>query len=333
MDCSNKIHICAFSHQVCTFVGRERECPNFSKCPSAGPGPTVAEVLELYRRAVPDRVAATANESLSATLALTERMVARLLAANGMDDSVPFSSLNRRAMAKLADELRSEGLSPATVKSYLVAVQRLGAAWVQRICEELGREIRPIPMPDLPAAGTAYSTPPSDRLVAVKVWYNSLAASPRRRLHAYAMLMYHFGMRNGDVDRLKWSAISEERGRTVLSYVPHKTRLKSPRTVRIEVCDVDAHHLRILRGSASADDFVISGGGSHHQLRADLNRCLRELGFSGSKGSYELRKMCADEYARRHGVDTAKAVLGHTLVSGSTAHYVDPSSQVVPTIW
>lgn len=152
-------------------------------------------------------------------------------------------------------------------------------------------------------------------------------------MHVYAMLMFHFGMRNSDVDLLKWSAFSEDRGRTVLTYEPHKTRLKSRRIVRVEVCDVDAHYLRELRGNASENDYVISGGGRHNGLRYELNVAMRSLGFGGSKGSYELRKMCGDEYARRHGIDTAKAILGHTLVTGSTAHYVDPSSQTIPTIW
>lgn len=145
MNCSNQIQICAFSHSVCNFVGRESECPNCGKCSIGNSGPTVAEVMELYRHAIPARIKATGNDSLKKTLVVTERMVRRLLDVNGMDYSAPFSKINRNAMARLAQELKAEGLSAASVKSYLVSIQRIGALWVQRLCEEMGREIRPIP--------------------------------------------------------------------------------------------------------------------------------------------------------------------------------------------
>lgn len=332
MSCANQMKLCAFKRAVCDYQGREDECPDCRKCSQDSNVPTIAELCAMYQRAAAERHAQTGQISVQ-EIRLSISCINRFLEECGVSDADPITSISRRKLASFADVLSRSGLARATVSSYLVSIQRMCARWARAIYEDAGYDVPPIDIPELGHVGGEYVRPPSDKMLSLKLWYNHLAASNKIVLHAYAMLVYHFAMRNGDVDRLTWDAFSEDKGMRVLTYTPHKTRLKTKRVVRIEVSDIDWHYLCRLKSHPMRGEYVIPGGGHHSQIRKNLNAQMRSLGFRGSKGIYELRKACGDAYATKYGVDMAKAILGHRLVAGSTAHYVDGSGNIVPTIW
>ena len=108
----------------------------------------------------------------------------------------------------------------------------------------------------------------------------------------------------------------EEKIRHFLCYVPHKTALSSGRRVcwpvhediwrRIDECGG-------LRGFDITDE-TFDG----------INRDLRDLGFSGSKASYELRKICIDHIYQRFGAEKAVSISGDDIRTISR-YYADPA--------
>ena len=55
-----------------------------------------------------------------------------------------------------------------------------------------------------------------------------------------------------------------------------------------------------------------------------LNRQMRSLGFTGSKGAYELRKICIDHIYQRFGVEMATSISGDNIRT-IMHYYADPA--------
>ena len=55
-----------------------------------------------------------------------------------------------------------------------------------------------------------------------------------------------------------------------------------------------------------------------------LNRQMRSLGFTGTKGAYELRKICIDHVYQRFGAERAVSVSGDDIKT-ITHYYADPA--------
>ena len=171
-----------------------------------------------------------------------------------------------------------------------------------------------------------------EQLVRVKNWYRRQQGE---RWFA-ATMMLEFAMRNGDVLRLRPENFVERRSevkvkgegeqRTVshyLCYVPHKTALSSGRRVCWPVHEDIWRRIDECGGLKSFDitDETFDG----------INRDLRGLGFSGSKASYELRKICIDHIYQRFGAEKAVSISGDDIRTISR-YYADPAQPNIGTV-
>ena len=101
-------------------------------------------------------------------------------------------------------------------------------------------------------------------------------------------------------------------GRIYLNYTPHKTAHSSRREVRWPVHADLWRHLR--DASFDFDESVF----------AELNRQMRALGFTGTKGAYELRKICIDHVYQKFGAEMAVSISGDDIKT-ITHYYADPA--------
>ena len=63
---------------------------------------------------------------------------------------------------------------------------------------------------------------------------------------------------------------------------------------------------------------------SAYMFRA-INKELRQLGFSGGKASYELRKICIDHIYQKFGAEMASSISGDDIRT-VMRYYADPSA-------
>ena len=136
--------------------------------------------------------------------------------------------------------------------------------------------------------------------MSVKAWYRTLDGE----VWFAATMMLEFAMRNGDVLRLKPENFVERGEMRYLNYVPHKTELTSGRRVFWPIHDDIWAKIKDLGGVAAFDltDDVFSS----------INKAMRSMGFSGSKGAYELRKICIDHIYQKYGVVGATSAMETT---------------------
>ena len=129
-------------------------------------------------------------------------------------------------------------------------------------------------------------------------------------------MMLEFAMRNSDVLRLKDSNFVEKESGHYLLYTPHKTELSSGRRVFWPI-HPDIWQKFDDYGRLSALDVT-------KETFKEINHELRELGFHGSKASYELRKICIDHVYQKFGAEMAVSISGDTIKTISY-YYADPS--------
>ena len=130
-----------------------------------------------------------------------------------------------------------------------------------------------------------------------------------------ATMMLEFAVRNVDVKRLGRGNFVDVKGRVFLNYTPNKTAHSSGRVVKWPVHPDIWTNLERLRPWERA---VSSGTFSR------INKAMRELGFKGTKGAYELRKLCIDHVYQRFGAEMAVSISGDDIKT-ITRYYADPS--------
>ena len=125
-------------------------------------------------------------------------------------------------------------------------------------------------------------------------------------------------------------------GSAVLCYTPHKTRLSSGRVVAWPVHPDIWSRLCEYRGVGRFRDKRngwAKNEGRDSQLVVPcardvyvrLNRELRTLNiFTGSKGCYELRKICIDHIYQKFGAEMAVSISGDDIKT-ITLYYADPA--------
>ena len=148
--------------------------------------------------------------------------------------------------------------------------------------------------------------------MSVKAWYRTLDGE----VWFAATMMLEFAMRNGDVLRLKPENFVERGEMRYLNYVPHTTELTSGRRVFWPIHDDIWAKIKDLGGVAGFDltDEVFS----------TINKAMRSMGFSGSKGGFELRKICIDHIYQKYGAEMATSISGDDIKTISR-YYADPA--------
>ena len=225
----------------------------------------------------------------------------------------------------LADMLERK-MKPVTAMSYVTQFQQLFARWVRPYYEDRGWKIPPFPAFGKRPIAPRYNRPSKDQLRRVKAWYESIDNSrrfqaryslvPGDKLWFAATMMLEFAMRNSDITRLTRENFVEYEGRVFLNYTPHKTQHSSGRMVKWPI------HEKIWKRLTERGDLYLP------ELTEDvfdaLNREMRSLGFTGTKGAYELRKICIDHVYQRFGAERAVSVSGDDIKT-ITHYYADPA--------
>lgn len=228
----------------------------------------------------------------------------------GFDEDFPLVSIITPKLihSYLADMLK-KGVRPVTALSYLNQLQQLFARWVRPYYEDRGWKVPQFPSLGGRPKSPRYQRPSAELLAKVKVWYESLDGSG---LWFVATMMLEFAMRNSDVRRLTRENFVEKEGVVYLNYTPHKTENSSGRIVRWPVHETLWQKIRPWNFEYGEDTF------------RELNRQMRGLGFKGTKGAYELRKICVDHIYQRYGAEMATSISGDDIKT-IIRYYADPS--------
>ncbi len=235
----------------------------------------------------------------------------------------PVTCLSRRQIDDYMLDALKRNMSPVTVWGYVGQLRSITARWTRPYYKD--RDIR-VPRFELPCRkkkSPRYIRPAKAKLAKVKGWYESLATRTDKRLHIAATLMLEFAMRNGDIARLEWGAFLTKGSHVHLCYTPHKTVLSSGRTVSWPVHEDIWNEFRLYQeqyGQADSSLVVPHASWVFRKLNAEL----RELGFKGSKGLYELRKICIDHVYQKFGAEMASSISGDDIRT-VTRYYADPS--------
>ena len=269
--------------------------------------PTIEQVLRAYRVIASTERMKTGRPGAE-TVANAVRGAANVCRAAGIAVSEPVTSLTRRAIDSALAAFMGRGLARISAWSYVCQMRAVFARWCRPYYEEAGWSIPPLDIPAFRAQAPRYARPSAEIIARVKSWYGRLTGE---RWFA-ATMMLEFAMRNGDVLRLKEGNFVEKGGRRYLDYTPHKTELTSGRRVFWPV------HASIW---ARVEE---CGGVSCFDVTEEINRDLRALGFRGSKGAYELRKMCIDHIYQRFGAESAVSISGDDIKT-IVRYYADPA--------
>ena len=239
-----------------------------------------------------------------------------------LDDDFPLVSIIKPNLihSYLADLLR-QGTKPITAISYLYQLRQLFAKWVLPYYEDHSWKIPPFPSFGNRPKAPRYNRPGADILAKVKEWYFSL---PLGELWFVTTMMLEFAMRNSDIMRLKRKNFVEREGRVYLNYTPHKTEHSSGRMVKWPVHPTIWNQISsILVGEdlPELDDDVFD----------ELNLKMRSMGFTGTKGAYELRKICVDHVYQRFGAEMAVSISGDDIRT-IMHYYADPAQPNIDNI-
>lgn len=298
--------------------------------------PTVKMVLETYPKfAAIERM--RMEKPCEKTVISAVSGTRRLCEIGGISLDEPVTVLDRRRLERILDMARCSNLKPISVWSYLYSLRKLFAKWTQRYYADKKWHLPQLEMPSCRRQSPRYVRPDSTVLAKVKDWYGALEKRNDPREWIIATLMLEFAMRNGDAERLRWSDFRIKEGRAVLCYTPHKTRLSSGRTVAWPV------HPDIWDRLCTYHD----GGIPHNKRKgwtrnedrdsqlvvpcardvyARLNQELRACKiFTGSKGCYELRKICIDHIYQKFGAEMASSISGDDIRT-VMRYYADPSA-------
>ena len=302
--------------------------------------PTIRMVLETYPKfAAIERM--RMEKPCEKTVESAVSGTRRLCEIGGISIDEPITVFNRKQLERILDLARLSELKPISVWSYLYSLRKLFAKWTHRYYADKKWTLPQLEMPSCQRQSPRYIRPDTTILAKVKEWYRGLEARRDQREWVLATLMLEFAMRNGDAERLRWSDFRPARqcgnARMVLCYTPHKTRLSSGRVVAWPVhpdiwtrlCAYhDGGRFRNKRNgwakNESRDAPLVVPCARDVYVR--LNRELRTRHiFMGSKGCYELRKICIDHIYQKFGAEMASSISGDDIRT-VMRYYADPSA-------
>lgn len=297
--------------------------------------PTIQMVLEKYPKFAAVERLRVGRPGKETVLNLIVS-VRRLCQMAGISLEDPVSVFTRKRLTRMLDSAVLEGLKPITVWSYMNSLKGLFGRWARNYYADQHWQIPTIELPAYNRQAPRYIRPDTKVLAKVKEWYNSLANRQDSREWVIATLMLEFAMRNGDVARIRWSDFRLRDGTIVLCYTPHKTALSSGRRVAWPVhpeiwarlCayrESGQHHYKRRGWEKLGDRNAPLVVPCAHDVFVRLNADLRaQKIFTGSKGCYELRKICIDHVYQKFGAEMAASISGDDIRT-MMRYYADPS--------
>ena len=227
-------------------------------------------------------------------------------------DEDSLSQLTPKTLRSYLSSMILSGIRPISALSFVMQLRQLFAKWALVYYEDRGLSVPVFPALRCPVVVPRYRRPAPELLRRVKEWYHSLSCD---MLWYVTTMMLEFAMRNGDVRRLARVNFVESSGRVFLNYTPHKTARSSGRMVRWPV------HPTIWEGISRLRPWECPPNDGHFDR---INAKMRELGFRGSKGAYELRKICIDHVYQKFGAEMAVSISGDDIRT-ITRYYADPA--------
>ena len=273
--------------------------------------PTFNEAIYCYKNFC--KVERLKNSSPSeATSRNTIKGVKQLCRAAKINLDSNITAFTRDKFDEAIINLTSRGVKGISIKSFVSQFRALFAKWTSPYYKNAGWQIPAFEYPEFRFKFERYRRPGEEKLAKGKEWYFGREGE----LWLMATMMLEFAMRNGDVLRLSEDNFIEKGGRIYLCYTPHKTELTSSRhvlwPVHPEIWNKIEEYGGIRCFDISQEYFV------------EMNRQLREIGFNGSKASYELRKICIDHIYQKFGAEMATSISGDDIKT-ITRYYADPS--------
>ena len=239
-----------------------------------------------------------------------------------LDEDFPLVTIIKPALIhKYLACMLNDGTRPITAISSLYQLRQLFAKWALPYYEDHGWKIPPFPSFGHRPKAPRYHRPDATALAKVKEWYVALRPG---ELWFAATMMLEFAMRNGDIMRLKRTNFVERDGRVFLNYTPHKTAHSSGRVVKWPV-----------HPSIWAQMHTIFNGDDLPELDKavfdELNAVMRGIGFTGTKGAYELRKICVDHVYQKFGAEMAVSISGDDIRT-IMHYYADPAQPNIDNV-
>ena len=273
--------------------------------------PTIEQVMKCYEIVSLTERMKTGRPGAD-TVTNVLRGTANVCRAAGIELTSPVTALTRKRIDAALATFMDRGLTRLSAWSYVCQLRGVFAKWCKPYYLDAGWEIPPLELPSFRAKAPRYVRPSAEMLAKVKSWYE-------RQTGEYwfaATMMLEFAMRNGDVKRLRNENFVAKDSRHYLNYTPHKTELSSGRHVYWPI------HEDIW---AKFDDYGgLAGLDVTDETFDTINRDLRTLGFLGSKGAYELRKICIDHVYQKYGAEVAVSISGDDIKT-ITHYYADPA--------
>lgn len=273
--------------------------------------PTIEQVMKRYKA-----VAATermkSGRPCHATVRNTIKGTQLLCEAARLSLDAQVCELTRRRIDEALAVFMAKGLQRISALTHVDQLRALFAKWTLPYYKDAGWIIPTLELPVFRATTPRYKRPGANVLANVRKWYLRLEGG----MWFAATMMLEFAMRNNDVLRLESGNFIQREGQWFLSYMPHKTALTSGRTVFWPIHRDIWAKIEALGGFSQIDYTC--------ETFCKMNRQLRGLGFTGSKASYELRKICIDHVYQKFGAEMATSISGDDIKT-ITHYYADPS--------
>lgn len=280
--------------------------------------PTIEQVMKCYQIIAQTERMKTGRPGED-TVANALRGTVNICRSAHIELTSPVTSLTRKKIDIALATFVERGLTRISAWSYVWQLKSVFAKWCMPYYKDAGWEIPPLDLPSFRAKAPHYIRPSVEMLSRVKAWYKKQTGE-----HWFAAtMMLEFAMRNSDVLRLKDTNFIEKDSGHYLSYTPHKTELSSGRRVYWPIHD-DIWEKFMEYGGLSGLDVT-------DQTFSDINYDLRALGFRGTKGAYELRKICIDHVYQKFGAEMAVSISGDEIRTISK-YYADPAQPNLGTI-
>ena len=280
--------------------------------------PTIEQVMKCYQIIAQTERMKTGRPGED-TVANALRGTVNICRSAHIELTSPVTSLTRKKIDIALATFVERGLTRISAWSYVWQLKSVFAKWCMPYYKDAGWEIPPLDLPTFRAKAPRYVRPSVEMLSRVKAWYKKQTGE-----HWFAAtMMLEFAMRNSDVLRLKDANFVENDSGHYLSYTPHKTELSSGRRVYWPIHE-DIWERFMEYGGLSGLDVT-------DETFSDINYDLRALGFRGTKGAYELRKICIDHVYQKFGAEMAVSISGDEIRTISK-YYADPAQPNLGTI-